>query len=134
MTGKRHSVVVLPPSHDRSTAMPLIMLLHSAGGDAKTWRAVAADAGAILVLPRAVHRAGRHNWQWGDADESDIIVSRAMERLLAQHKVDPARSVIVGFSQGAVCALNAGLRHPEWFRGIIARAPYYDATTIPLML
>lgn len=43
-----------------------------------------------------------------------------------EHYATDGTRIIAGFSAGAFCALDQGLRHPETYAGMIAIAPYLD--------
>ncbi len=47
-------------------------------------------------------------------------VMRVYEKLLKEYPVDPSRVYLCGFSAGAVCSVETGLKHPELFAGILS--------------
>jgi phospholipase/carboxylesterase len=106
--------------------MPLVLMLHGAGGIAQHSVDLLqrhADAfGFIVLAPTSTEQT------W------DIIArrrfgidSRAIDDLLDtafdRHAVDPARLAIAGFSDGASYALSLGLTNGELFSHVIAFSP-----------
>ncbi|MBU0640876.1 MAG: dienelactone hydrolase family protein [Planctomycetes bacterium] len=120
--------VILPFGHATDKAAPLIIALHGygdrAGGSPTLWRNVAAQAGAILVAPQAVHPAAPGGYSWlaaGSAhgDDADYLVQLTLEFVRSRFKIDETRIVLAGFSQGGFAAYWVGARHPETFCGVI---------------
>ena len=115
-------LIVLPPGHDPGKPAPLILALHPFGGTSEwivdRWRTVAAEFGAILVAPQAVRRQPP-GYQWGDAEEADILVTRALRHVFEKHTIDRRRSVLTGFSQGGFLCFVLGPRHSDVFSGVI---------------
>jgi len=62
--------------------------------------------------------------------ESRQLLFRLLEDLEKQG-IDPGRTVLMGFSQGAVMSLDAGIRYPKRLAGVIALSGYlYAADSI----
>lgn len=127
--------VILPPKHDPKIAAPLIIALHGTGGRGEemeaAWRRTAADAGAILVCPDALRKAG-DGFQWMFVDESEWLVLRTVERVKEQHAIDEARVVLTGFSQGANVALQVSTKHPSAFDGVIVCCGHWEPHAQPI--
>jgi predicted esterase len=107
---------------------PLIILLHGAGGDARNFldqfRREADSRGVILV---SVQSSGR-TWAQrkprdGEADVANI--KAAIAGLSAKAPVEPGRTTVMGFSDGASYALSVGMAYPDLFRTIVAFSPGY---------
>lgn len=124
-------LVVVPPSLDKSRATPLIVAMHGYGGNAESfariWRGVAADAGAILALPRAVRSVSMSGFGWGDVDEAHAIIESTLDQVTRQHNIDPRRIVLTGFSQGGRMAFALGARMAPRFCGVIPVAGRFVA-------
>jgi len=122
--------------HGRSPKKPaeLIVALHGFGGDADgfapVYRQVAAERGAILIVPEAITPAGP-GYSWGDVDEAERLVLRAIETVRAENSVDPEKIVLTGFSQGGFLTYILALRHPELFAGAIPVAGGFDPRRVP---
>ena len=118
------------PDLDASTAAPLVVMLHGAGGAAEhsiaMVRAHADRLGLLLLAPQSM------------AATWDIIAKRRfgadvaamddlLRRLFADHAIDPARVAIAGFSDGASYALSLGLGNGELFSHVAAFSPGFMA-------
>lgn len=114
--------ILTPPNHDPAKPAPLIITLHGYGGSAQEhadlWKKTAAEAGAILLAPQGLNASGA-GYQWGSVDEAEVVVLAAMEIASASHKIDPARVVVSGFSQGGMVTYALAQRHPQKFAGAI---------------
>jgi predicted esterase len=124
--GKRDSYLYVPESYTPTHPMPLVLLLHGAGGHAHDGLRVllhlADRAGLILLAPAS------HGTTWDiitnraygpDRDLAD----RALAHVFAHYAVDPARVAIGGFSDGASYALSLGLANGQLFTHILAFSP-----------
>lgn len=125
----RDGLLYVPVNYQVGYPVPLMLLLHGAGGDAEgalsLLEGFADSLGAILL---AVH-SRRQTW--------DIIVSqygpdiafidRALTQTFTRYLVDPSRIAIAGFSDGASYALSVGLTNGDLFTHIIAFSPGFMA-------
>jgi predicted esterase len=124
--GKRDSYLYVPSRYTPRQAMPLIMLLHGAGGHAQhgldILRHLADQAGLILVAPAS------------DAATWDIIAARtygsdvslidqSLTHVFERYAVDTTHVGIGGFSDGASYALTLGLANGDLFTHILAFSP-----------
>jgi predicted esterase len=117
-------VVILPPALDASKPAPLIVALHGYGATAspiaEAFRQAAAEHGAVVIAPRAQDKVRNAGYQWGEIDEAEFLVLRAIDHVESRHAIDNRRIVLTGFSQGAYVAGAVGLRHPKRFVGVVA--------------
>jgi len=103
----------------------LIVLLHGFGSNAADLFSLAADLqafapSAAVSAPDAPVAMGGGAYSWMTAQERDGppgSAAAAMTHLnglldaeLARHDLSPEKLILIGFSQGAVMALNTGLR------------------------
>lgn len=121
-------VLMTPPDHDPTQPAPLVIALHGYGGRADDypalWRGAAARAGAVLVIPQGVRKAGP-GYSWQDPDEAELILDLTLEWTKRQVAIDEKRMVLTGFSQGGFIAMALGVRHPALFVGVIPMAGGY---------
>lgn len=137
MAAKRSPLVFLPEGYDSTRAAPLIIALHGFGADAmdiaSAWREVASQSGAILAAPDAVRpTANGRGFQWLFADEGEWRVLDTLEQMKARYRIDPARVILTGFSQGGNLTLTTGLAHPDLFSGLIPMSGFYTREEMPL--
>jgi len=121
-------LLVAPTGNDATRPAPLVVALHGYGGRADDyqmlWRGAAARAGAVLVIPQGVRRAGS-GYSWQDPDEAELILELTLEWTRRQVAIDEDRIVLTGFSQGGFIAMALGVRRPELFAGVIPMAGGY---------
>jgi predicted esterase len=118
---------VYRPKNASAAALPLIVLLHGAGGDAGRFlgefKSIADQRGAILLAPKSAGRTWDLQPRRGGGasfgrDASNL--DAALAELFAKAPVDRERVVLLGFSDGASYALSLGLANPQLFRAIVA--------------
>jgi predicted esterase len=136
VAAERAKVLVFPPPKpDAARPAPAIVVLHGSGDTAaafaRPWRRVAADLGAVLVVPEGLNPAGS-GYDWGVVEQGSHLVHRAIGKARAEAAIDPSRIVLAGFSNGASQAFVMGLREPESFAGILPIAGFYDERVAPV--
>lgn len=124
-------MVYLPHGHAPGTAIPLLVVLHGAGGrapDLVPHFTETADARGYAILATQAH--GR-TWDviLGGYGADVVDLDRALRALFAQVAIDPGRIGISGFSDGASYALSIGLINGELFRDVLAFSPGFSAET-----
>lgn len=124
--GKRDSYMYVPPQYDPAVPMPLVLLLHGAGGHAHDGLRIllhlADNEGLILVAPASADSTwdviSRRSY---GADVK--LVDKALTHVFALYAIDRQRLAIGGFSDGASYALTLGLANGDLFTHIIASSP-----------
>jgi phospholipase/carboxylesterase len=116
---------------------PLLLMLHGIGADEDDLLPLAPhlDPRFLVVSARAPHvEPPGHRWyaiDWSvmppraDADEiarSRDLLARFVEEAIAAHGTDPARTFLLGFSQGAIMSLALLLARPDLVRGVVAHS------------
>jgi phospholipase/carboxylesterase len=123
---RRDSYIYVPEHYSAEHPMPLVLLLHGAGGHAHDGLRVllhlADSAGLILAAPAS------HSATWdiiaGRAYGPDLaLVDRALEHVFRHYAIDTAHLGIGGFSDGASYALTLGLANGELFTHVLAFSP-----------
>lgn len=145
-----HGALAYVPASTAKGPLPLVVLLHGAGGRAEQFleRFVAdADRDGLMLLalqskgatwdliPRRDGRGGPLSMKSGPVPRYGADVARidmVLGELYARARIDPRRSVLLGFSDGASYALSLGLANPHLFASIIALSPGF--VTIPAMV
>ena len=124
--GAAHPTLVL--LHGRGTnAGDLLPLAPELGGD--DWLAIAPQAPYELQGALGLGYAWYHFKQTGQPkqpgfDQVLVRLDAFLDAVVAGYPVDPARVFLLGFSQGAVVSLAAGLRRPDRVAGIVALSGY----------
>lgn len=129
---------MLPPANGGAPDSAVV-LLHGYGSDgndliglAPHWQGIL--PGALFVSPNAPTALGMGGFQWFAIDwTGDRLASRQtgvisaqpvlvgfLEDLWAQTGIAPERTLLAGFSQGAMMALHVGLSLPQELMGIVA--------------
>ena len=126
------------PPRAPSAVPPLLLLLHGIGADEQDLLPLAPhlDPRLHVISARAPHRAEPMGHRWYEidwsvtparADPAEIAASRALlagfvEEATAAYGTDPARTFLLGFSQGAIMSLALLLARPELVRGVLAHS------------
>ena len=123
----RDGLLFVPERARAGGPLPLIVMLHGAGGNAGGGLAPfldrAEDAGLILLAPESRGRT----WDvlLGGYGPDVAFVDRALEQTFRRYAVDGEHVAVEGFSDGASYALGLGLANGDLFRRIIAFSPGY---------
>ena len=108
-----------PTGRGRLGLRPVIMVLHGRGGDAQLYcRRFAPIARSLgwLVCPSGPEPRGGGR-MWGDWSRGRVVILAALHALRERYgrRVQLRGNTIVGFSEGALVAMNVGLREPRTF-------------------
>jgi predicted esterase len=149
-TALSHGAVVYVPAPAANAPMPLVVVLHGAGGHADGFlERFIADAdriGFVLLalqskgatwdlVPSRDRSGGPLAMKSGPTPRFGPDVARidtVLGELFARARIDPRRTVLLGFSDGASYALSLGLANPRVFASIVALSPGF--VVIPPML
>ncbi len=129
--------VVRPPSVP-SGRPPLAILVHGLGADEHDLFGLAPwlDPRLLVASVRAPREAQPMGYSWFDIDFSSYPPTIDVDHVLESRDLllrfaaeapralgtDPARTWLVGFSQGASMASACALHRPDLFRGIVAHS------------
>jgi predicted esterase len=126
----RDGLIYIPAAAQKGP-VPLIVLLHGAGGSADNWFGSYGDraeaAGMALVAPESRGRTwglfyGARGYEGADAGDVAFI-DQAFASICDRCPIDPSRVYIAGFSDGASYALSVGLTNGDIFKRVIAFSP-----------
>jgi len=125
----RDGLLYVPTAAALGGRLPLIVMLHGAGGNAQHALAPLlgqAEARGLLLL--APESAGV-TWDViaGGYGPDVAFVDRALAQVFDCCPVDPTRTVLAGFSDGASYALSLGLTNGDLFTHVMAFAPGFMA-------
>jgi phospholipase/carboxylesterase len=139
--GSARDALLRIPVDANAEPLPLLVLLHGAGGSAPRflrWLSPAIDPFRVAVLvpdsrdstwdvlrakqqtPLDIITSGPHSAAFG----LDVaFLNQALDRVFRTVAVDPMRVAVGGFSDGATYALSLGLINGDLFQRIIAFSP-----------
>ncbi|HZZ88181.1 MAG TPA: hypothetical protein VFE13_07575 [Caulobacteraceae bacterium] len=99
----------VPETYSEDRDWPLVVALHGGSGDGRSflwsWLRDARSLGAILVAPSSIGRT------WGlHAPEADSAnLARIVEEISRRWRIDPARRLMTGMSDGGTFSYVSGL-------------------------
>jgi predicted esterase len=123
---RRDSYIYVPQHYRAEQPLPLVLLLHGAGGHAHDGLRILlhlADKESLILVAPASHAT---TWDiiarrvYG-ADLA--LVDRSLDYVFSHYAIDPAHIGIGGFSDGASYALTLGLANGELFTHVLAFSP-----------
>lgn len=126
-------------AEDAPRDLPVIVAIHGRGADATDLAGLAPEIDVLgyrWILPQGPRPVplgpGYTGWAWyelGEAQAGTTLASgdalvEFIDDMLARLSVPRVRTLLMGFSQGAVMALYAGLASPRPFAGVVAMSGY----------
>jgi len=130
-TGLRHFRLYRPPDVKFAERLPLMVMLHGCGQDAKAFATstgmnrIAARERFLVLYPeqdRASNSQGCWNWfdtASGRAYGEAALIMKAIDQVCLMYAVDRARIAVAGLSAGASMAALLAARHPERFAAVV---------------
>ncbi len=123
--GTRPAWIYLPPQAGAGRAVPLVVMLHGAGGSGREMLSAVQDwaaAGGLAVLtPTSL--ASSWDLIQGALGPDVAAIDRALALTFARVPVDPDAIALGGFSDGASYALSLGIANGALFEHVIAFSP-----------
>lgn len=130
-TGARRYRLYRPPDVKFGERLPLLVMLHGCGQDAKSFaqstrmNRVAARERFMVLYPEQDRLANAQGcWNWFDTRsgrayaEAELIM-RAIDQVCLLYMVDRARIAVAGLSAGASMAALLVTRHPARFKAVV---------------
>ncbi|MBN1943542.1 MAG: prolyl oligopeptidase family serine peptidase [Phycisphaerae bacterium] len=124
----------VPSTYDKNKTYPLVVTLHGTNpwDDAwmqiREWKSLAEEKQFIVVAPvlRTFSTEGIMPVPIGKRlsalAEDDKAILAICDEVTHRYRVDPKRILLTGFSAGGFPMYYTGLRHPQKFAALIARA------------
>ena len=129
LSSGRDGLLYVPEGYGTKDAAPLALMLHGAGGNARSgishFLDLADEAGLVLLAPESRGRT----WDVlvGGYGPDVEFIDRALEQTFDRLAVDAGRLAVAGFSDGASYALSIGLTNGDLFTHVIAFSPGFAA-------
>ena len=121
----RDGILFIPRGYKEGVPMPLVLMLHGAGGTGRgvsyTFE-IADDLGVIVLAPDSRDEATWDMLLRGYGEDVEFI-GAALKDTYARCTVDRKRMAIAGHSDGASYALSLGIGTGETFGHIMAFSP-----------
>lgn len=129
LDGQRDGLIYVPKTYRVTRPVPLVLMLHGAGGDAEGGLKVLqnlADPFNTIVL--AVD-SRQPTWDIlrGSYGRDIAFMDRALAQTFSRYAINSNRVAIAGFSDGASYALSVGITNGDLFSHIIAFSPGFMA-------
>ena len=128
--GARRYQLFKPPGAYKSAPLPLLVMLHGCGQDAKSFarstrmHRLAAREGFFVLWPEQDRLANAQRcWNWfetrsGRALSEAASVVAAIDQVCARYATDPARVAVAGLSAGASLAALLAMRYPARIKAV----------------
>ncbi len=129
--GARRYRLYRPPNVMFSERLPVMVMLHGCGQDAKSFAVstrmnrIAARERFLVLYPEQDHIANAQGcWNWFETNtglayaEADLIV-KALDQVCLLYMGDRARVAVAGLSSGASMAALLVTRHPGRFKAVM---------------
>jgi poly(hydroxyalkanoate) depolymerase family esterase len=129
--GARRFRLYRPPDMKLGERLPLIVMLHGCGQDAKSFATstrmnrIAGRERFLVLYPEQDRLANAHGcWNWYDTSSGraygeGALIMKAIDTVCLMHPVDRSRIAMAGLSAGASMAALLVTRHPERFKAVV---------------
>ena len=122
--GTRDAILIMP-SVIHAAPLPLLVMLHGAGGSADGFLQRIGTLPDQAGMPMLFVDSRGKTWDGirGGFGPDVEFLDRALEKVFGMVAVDPKRLALGGFSDGATYALSLGLVNGDLFSRIVAFSP-----------
>lgn len=121
----RDGVLYVPEGVATDHPVPLIVMLHGAGGSAgaieSAIQPMAEETGAVILATDS--RGTTWDVVRGGYGDDIVFLNAALEKVFGMMSADPSRIAIAGFSDGASYSLGVGCINGDLFSRILAFSP-----------
>jgi len=122
---ERTYVLAVPESHEESQALPLLVVLHGAGGsgmemaEASGFGDVPTQDGAVVVYPDALEE--EWNYLFGEEVHDDAgFIQALIDETVAEYAIDESRIYLTGYSNGGLMAVRLRCEMADTFAAVAA--------------
>jgi len=122
-------LIRLPDEYSVDKTYPVVIGLHGFGTNpidfAKSIESAVVESDYIFCCPYGPYIGGTTAFGWGECEDAEKRILETIHFLSHNYRIDAARIILFGFSQGGSVAFCVGLKNPEMFEAIISVAGYY---------
>ncbi len=122
----------VPSAYSNEKDWPLVVTLHGTYGwdgsrrQVREWKHLAEEKGFLVAAPdlrsvQGILPVPGGLWQ-KDLQRDEQAILRLVDHVSSQYRIDPKAVLLTGFSAGGYPMYYAGLRNPQRFNMLIARA------------
>ncbi len=123
----------VPDAYTPERDWPLIVALHGASGSGReyvwTWQRLAAEHGYLVLAPKSTEIT----WSVLEPHIDTASVTAAIDRVLADYRIDRRRVLLTGLSDGATFSYLLAFLAPEYFAGVAPIAGELSQVAEPLL-
>ena len=123
----------VPDAYTPERDWPLIVALHGASGSGReylwTWQRLAAAHGYLVLAPKSADIT----WSVLQPHIDIASVTGALDRALAEYRIDRRRVYLTGLSDGATFSYLLAFMAPEYFAGVAPIAGELSQVAEPLL-
>jgi predicted esterase len=133
ITRGRDGLIYIPAGYRADQPMPMVVLLHGAGGDARgglsILQSLADEFNLILLAPESRGRT----WDFIlDGYGPDVsYIEQALAQTFSRYNIDASRLAVGGFSDGASYALSLGVTNGDLFTHVLSFSPGFMDSSRP---
>ena len=129
----RDGQLYVPPAA-KAGPVPLMVLLHGAGGSAQGIRRRLLETTDSIDFAVLVPDSRGATWDAirGDYGPDIAFIDSALKVVFARVSIDPTRVTVAGFSDGASYALALGRINGDLFSRVVAFSPGFVPPSIPM--
>ncbi|NBB96107.1 MAG: prolyl oligopeptidase family serine peptidase [Planctomycetes bacterium] len=134
--------IYVPSNYTSETAWPLVITLHGtfpwdvAEFQIREWKALAEKRGFIVVAPKCGSLSTQgilpvsQSWRLSDLAEDAQGILDVLETVSRKYNIKRNRVLLTGFSSGGYPMYYTGLRNPETFHAMVARACNFERAVV----
>jgi phospholipase/carboxylesterase len=125
----RDGTLSVPPGYSPDKPVPLLIMLHGAGGRSGGLNRFSTEAGKLGIAVVVPDSRGQ-TWDMviGGFGPDVAFLDKALEHTFARVHVDPRRVCLAGYSDGGSYSLSVGLINGDLFTHVIAFSPGFMET------
>jgi phospholipase/carboxylesterase len=125
----RDGTLSVPPGYSPDQPVPLLIMLHGAGGRSGGFSRLSTEVGKLgiaVVVPDS--RGQTWDMVLGGFGPDVAFLDKTLEHAFARLNVDPRRVCLAGYSDGGSYSLSVGLVNGDLFTHVIAFSPGFMET------